>query len=106
MHMALDVQPLTRARQGVMILVMLGLLGFSLGFAQLLVRSREMRGPVPRLAVPRGAAAAPALNGTPWQTGESLNQLPLTIFGKARQLTAFYYASKASRDLKTWREEL
>jgi hypothetical protein len=106
MRMALDVQPLSPARQTVMILVMLALLGFSLGFAQLLVRAREARGPAPRLAIPRGAAAAPELNGSPWQTDEPLNQLPLNILGKPRIFTAFYYSSKASNDPKSWREEL
>jgi hypothetical protein len=105
--MPLDVQPLSPARQVIMILVMLALLGFSLGFAQWLVRARQERGPTPELSVPRGAADAPEPNGSPWDGGSGpLNQLALNIFGKSRLVTAFYYPSKATNDPKTWREEL
>src|SRR5205809_246015 len=44
-RMALDVQPLSRVRQAVMVLLMLGLLVGSLGFAQVLV-ARQGRRPV------------------------------------------------------------
>lgn len=55
--MPLDVQPLSRTRRAIMLVVMLGLLGGSLGFAQWLVASQKA---VPRVAVVFGPPMTPA----------------------------------------------
>jgi hypothetical protein len=55
--MPLDVQPLSRTRRAIMLVVMLGLLGGSLGFAQWLVASQK---PAQRIAVVFGPPMTPA----------------------------------------------
>jgi len=59
--MPLDVQPLSRMRRFVMVLVMLGVLGASLGLAQWLIRGKAVRVTV-KFGLPAGVAALP-VNG-------------------------------------------
>jgi hypothetical protein len=61
--MPLDVQPLSRTRQAVMVLVMLAVLALSLGFAQLLIQGRVVRVTV-TFPLPRGVAKLPVNRDT------------------------------------------
>ena len=85
--MPLDVQPLSRSRQTIMLVFMLGLLLGSLGFAQLLINRRHTQDrPALVCTVPLTASAAPPVNDS--LDEDQLDSIEVNVNGKTRKIAA------------------
>jgi len=100
--MALDVQPLSRTRQTLMVLVLLGLFAASLGFAQLLVTRHTARvGAVPVFTVPVGLTDPVPLNVLAQGATAAYQG---RIAGQARRMVCFSIVAHdvTAADEKSW----
>ena len=104
--MPLDVQPLSPARRAVSLLLLLGLLGASLGFADYLVTKRQVRRaqvniifPAPRgvkeipinFEVPEDPDELPLKAGAKWKGGErEFTAFEIDTRGEAPHLWSYY----------------